>query len=91
MNEKLYEAISRLKAWIRDYGHEKSPVFIRDVEAVIGALEPRIEALRPVTTGVLGVAPWCTETGQNACTCVYGDGSYVCEFCRSQGLKGFMQ
>ena len=84
MSDEVYEAISRLKAWIRDYGHEKQPEFICDLETVIGALEP-------ATTGSLDIKPWCTETGQNACSCHERDGSYVCDFCRSQGLKGFMQ
>ena len=44
MNEELYEAISRLKAWIRDYGHEKQPEFIRDLETVIGMFDSKIEA-----------------------------------------------
>ena len=91
MNEDLYEAISRLKAWIRDYGHEKQPVFIHDLETLIAALEPQIDTLRADTTGILGVVPWCTETGQNACSCHERDGSFVCEFCQAIGMKGHMQ
>jgi hypothetical protein len=35
MTEKQYEAISHLKAWVRDYGHAKEPAFIRDIETVL--------------------------------------------------------
>ena len=85
MSEELDEAISRLKAWIRDYGAEKSPVFIGDLETVIGALEPRIE----VSIGASwdGISAVSIAAIQNACSCHERDGSYVCDFCRSQGLK----
>lgn len=35
--EEIAEAISRLEAWIRDFGHLKEPVFITDLKTVIEA------------------------------------------------------
>ncbi len=35
----LEEAISHLTAWIRDFGHEKQPAFIKDLTTVINAAE----------------------------------------------------
>jgi hypothetical protein len=89
MNEDLYEAISRLKAWIRDYGAEKSPVFIGDLETVIDALTPGTAAKIGVSWD--GISAVSIAAIQNACSCHERDGSFVCEFCRSQGLKGYMQ
>jgi len=33
------ESAQRLVCWIRDYGHEKQPAFIADIEAVLDALK----------------------------------------------------
>ena len=43
MTEEQYEAISHLKAWVRDYRHAKEPAFIRDLETVLAMVETRIE------------------------------------------------
>lgn len=32
----IVDAINRLEAWVRNYGHEKQPVFIADLRAIIG-------------------------------------------------------
>lgn len=43
----LTEAEARLRAWVRDYGNEKSPVFVADLWAVMNALDAaRAEAAR---------------------------------------------
>ena len=49
MNQSDY-AISRLTAWLRDYGESKSPEFVSDVKAVLTEIERQreeIAALRP--------------------------------------------
>ena len=38
-----------------------------------------------------GIRPWCTETGQNACSCHERDCSYVCDYCYAQGQRGHME
>lgn len=35
MNTDVAESVQRLKAWIRDYGHEKQPEFISDLKTVL--------------------------------------------------------
>ena len=32
----IVDAINRLEAWVRNYGHEKQPAFIADVKTLIG-------------------------------------------------------
>lgn len=34
----VYEAVSRLRAWIRDYGHQKRPRFIADLKTVLNTI-----------------------------------------------------
>ena len=49
MNQSDY-AISRLTAWLRDYGESKSPDFVSDIKAVLAEIERQreeIAALRP--------------------------------------------
>ncbi len=37
ISDEAAEAIGRLQAWIRDYGHLKEPVFVEDLKTVIDA------------------------------------------------------
>ena len=49
MNQSDY-AISRLTAWLRDYGESKSPDFVSDIKSVLAEIERQreeIAALRP--------------------------------------------
>jgi hypothetical protein len=39
------EAISRLTAWVRDYGNEKNPTFIDDVNALLRAARAATDLL----------------------------------------------
>jgi len=36
------DEIVRLRAWVRDFGHEKPPTFVADLEAVLGVAEDAI-------------------------------------------------
>lgn len=40
MTEPQYEAISRVQAWVRDFGHTKEPAFIRDIETLLEIIVP---------------------------------------------------
>ena len=111
MTEREFEAISRLSAWMRDFGKEKTPVFIADLELVLNmAKRNDIEELLlsdgfltkfaaafgntpipGISSTECGIRPWCTETGQNACSCHERDGSYVCDYCYAQGRRGHME
>jgi len=37
-SESVYDVVSRLRSWIRDYGHEKQPVFIADLKTVLDVI-----------------------------------------------------
>ncbi len=39
MSDHVNDAVSRLRAWIRDYAHIKQPAFIADLTAVLDSLE----------------------------------------------------
>jgi hypothetical protein len=41
MNERLFTAISRLKAWVRDYGPSRTPEFIDDLGVVLEAAQQK--------------------------------------------------
>ena len=34
----VYEAVSRLRSWIRDYGDQKQPYFIADLKTVLNTI-----------------------------------------------------
>lgn len=78
--------ISALRILARDIQSEDGVA-----NACIAEAADRIEQLNALATEQLGINPWCTETGQNACSCSDGDGSYVCDFCQAIGMKGHMQ
>lgn len=40
------ESVVRLRAWIRDFGHDKQPQFIADLEEVLAKAQPASEELR---------------------------------------------
>lgn len=102
MTEQEFEAISQVKAWIRELGSQKPP-FIASLNTVLAMAEKKSQCFAPHTTngGIarpLGIPPWTSEnlgrgvaTESLACECHERDGSYVCEFCRSQGLRGHME
>ena len=37
-SESVYDVVGRLRAWIRDFGDEKQPVFIADLKTVLGLI-----------------------------------------------------
>jgi hypothetical protein len=37
-DEEITDVVGRLRAWIRDYGHEKQPVFIADLTTVLNVI-----------------------------------------------------
>ena len=86
MTELEFEAISMLEAWVRDFGDQKEPVFITHLGTVLAMAKRGSES-----QGTLDILPWCTETGQNACSCHERDSSVVCPYCRSQGYRGHME
>lgn len=36
-SESVYDVVSRLRSWIRDYGDQKQPYFIADLKTVLDA------------------------------------------------------
>jgi hypothetical protein len=36
--ESVYDAVSRLRSWIRDYGDKKEPYFITDLKTVLDSI-----------------------------------------------------
>jgi|694.fasta_scaffold01648_54 hypothetical protein len=36
--ESVYDAVSRLRSWIRDYGDQKQPYFIADLKTVLNLI-----------------------------------------------------
>ena len=38
MDERTFTAVSRLRAWVREFGHNHSPVFVQDVSHVVEEL-----------------------------------------------------
>jgi hypothetical protein len=37
-SESVYDVVSRLRSWIRDYGDQKQPYFIADLKTVLDAI-----------------------------------------------------
>jgi hypothetical protein len=37
-SESVCDVVIRLRSWIRDYGHEKQPVFIADLKTVLDVI-----------------------------------------------------
>ena len=38
IGDEIDDVVIRLRAWIRDYGHEKQPVFIADLKTVLDVI-----------------------------------------------------
>jgi hypothetical protein len=41
MTDDTLESVGRLRAWVRDFGHLKEPVFIADLNRVLDAIHPK--------------------------------------------------
>lgn len=41
----IVDTISRLEAWVRNYGHEKQPAFIADLKVLIGTAKAASRAV----------------------------------------------
>ena len=39
----IVDAINRLEAWVRNYGHEKQPAFIADLKTLIGTAKAALQ------------------------------------------------
>jgi len=89
MTEREFDAISRLTAWVRDYGHRHTDVFNADIEAVLDMARKYSE----MTETILSTSSTPTFTAANiaGCECHERDWSFVCEYCRSQGYRGHME
>ena len=90
----LDDSISRLTAWVRDFGPGKNPQFIDDLNQVLEAARSFRSFTSSWPTGegpaaYDAIPPLITTVSR--CTCHERDGSYVCSYCYAQGHRGHMQ
>ena len=75
MTEREFDAISRLTAWLREYGYRHTDQFNADMEALLDMVR-KYSAMTETMVG---------------CTCHERDGSYSCDYCKSQGIRGHLE
>ena len=89
MTEREFDAISRLSAWVRDFGYQHTDVFNADIESVLNMARK----YGVMTEAILTASSRPTFTAANiaGCECHERDSSFLCEYCRSQGYRGHME
>jgi len=89
MTEREFDAISRLEAWVRDFGDQKPPEFITDVETVLAMAREYGEMTETVSSALK--TDTYTIATYVGCTCHERDSSSVCEYCKALGYRGHME
>jgi hypothetical protein len=89
MTEREFDAISRLTAWLRDFGYRHTDVFNADLEAVLNMAQ-KYNILTETTLHALPTGTYTIGT-HVGCTCHERDGSFSCPYCRSLGIRGHME